>query len=154
MIGARPESIHRAENRMEFKKIIDSLNLESPRSGICSNLEEARNLAGEIGFPLIIRPSFTLGGMGGAVAESRDDYINLVDKALRESPIGEALIDESLIGWKEFELEVMRDAADNAVIVCSLKISIPWVCIPVTVSPLRRPRHFPIPNIRLCDRLP
>ena len=121
MIGARPESIHRAENRMEFKKIIDSLNLESPRSGICSNLEEARNLAEEIGFPLIIRPSFTLGGMGGAVAESRDDYINLVDKALRESPIGEALIDESLIGWKEFELEVMRDAADNAVIVCSIE---------------------------------
>jgi carbamoyl-phosphate synthase large subunit len=121
VIGASGESIRLAEDRSAFKKVVESLGLESPRSASCRSLAGARAMARETGFPLVIRPSFTLGGMGGAIAFSEDEFESLVEKAFRESPSGEALIEESLIGWKEFELEVMRDAADNAIIVCSIE---------------------------------
>ena len=121
VIGASGESICKAEDRAVFKKEIEALGLESPRSTSCRSVAEARAMAEENGFPLIIRPSFTLGGMGGAIAFQKNEFEPLVTKALRESPSGEALVEESLIGWKEFELEVMRDRADNAVIVCSIE---------------------------------
>jgi len=121
VIGASRESIHLAEDRSEFKKVVASLGLESPRSASCRSIAEARSTAEKIGFPIIIRPSFTLGGMGGSIAYREEEFEELVGKALRESPTGEALIEESLIGWKEFELEVMRDSSDNAVIVCSIE---------------------------------
>ncbi len=121
VIGARTESIHKAEDRGEFKKVIDSLGLESPRSITTKTVAGALKLEEEVGLPLVIRPSFTLGGMGGSIAYSHEELKDLVEKALLESPVGEALIEESLIGWKEFELEVMRDKADNAIIVCSIE---------------------------------
>ncbi len=121
VIGASSESIKKAEDRSAFKKVIESLGLESPRSASCRSIAAARVMAKETGFPIIIRPSFTLGGMGGSTAFEENEFDSLVDKALRASPSGEALIEESLIGWKEFELEVMRDRADNAVIVCSIE---------------------------------
>ncbi|RLW70692.1 MAG: carbamoyl phosphate synthase large subunit [spirochete symbiont of Stewartia floridana] len=121
VIGASIDSIQKAENRSAFKDLIASLGLESPRSATCLSLDAARNAAEEIGFPLIIRPSFTLGGMGGSVARHKTQFNTLAERALRESPMGEILVEESLIGWKEFEMEVMRDSADNAVIVCSIE---------------------------------
>ena len=121
VIGARTESIHLAEDRGEFKKVVDSLGLESPRSITTKTVAGALKLEKEVGLPLVIRPSFTLGGMGGSIAYSHEELKDLVEKALMESPVGEALIEESLIGWKEFEMEVMRDKADNAIIVCSIE---------------------------------
>jgi len=121
VIGASKESINLAEDRSEFKKVVESLGLESPQSSSCRSVSAARKAAENIGFPIIIRPSFTLGGMGGSIAYEPAEFDSLVEKALRESPTGEALIEESLIGWKEFELEVMRDSSDNAVIVCSIE---------------------------------
>ncbi|RKX88624.1 MAG: carbamoyl phosphate synthase large subunit [Spirochaetes bacterium] len=121
VIGASRESINLAEDRSEFKKVVESLGLESPQSASCRSVAAAGATAEKIGFPIIIRPSFTLGGMGGSIAYAPDELDALVEKALRESPTGEALIEESLIGWKEFELEVMRDSSDNAVIVCSIE---------------------------------
>lgn len=121
IIGAGIESIRVAEDRGEFKKIVSSLGLESPRSCLADTLEAASAFKAEHGLPLIIRPSYTLGGMGGSIAETEQEFLPLVQKAFHASPTGEALIEESLIGWKEFELEVMRDRADNAIIVCSIE---------------------------------
>lgn len=121
VIGASIDSIQKAEDRSAFKKVVESLGLESPHSASCRSIAAARVMAKKTGFPLIIRPSFTLGGMGGSIAFKEKDFDSLVDAALRASPTGEALIEESLIGWKEFELEVMRDGSDNAVIVCSIE---------------------------------
>lgn len=121
VIGASGESIQKAEDRSAFKKVVEGLGLESPRSASCKSIAAARAMARTTGFPLIIRPSFTLGGMGGSIAFKEEEFESLVEKAFRESPTGEALIEESLIGWKEFELEVMRDKADNAIIVCSIE---------------------------------
>ena len=121
VIGANTESIFKAEDRREFKKVVDSLGLESARSVTTKTVAGALKLEKEVGLPLVIRPSFTLGGMGGSIAYSHDELKSLVEKALIESPVGEALIEESLIGWKEFEMEVMRDKHDNAIIVCSIE---------------------------------
>ncbi|OQY34616.1 MAG: carbamoyl phosphate synthase large subunit [Spirochaetaceae bacterium 4572_59] len=121
VIGARTESIHMAEDRGEFKKVVESLGLESPRSVVTKTIAGALRLEKEVGLPLVIRPSFTLGGMGGSIAYTHEEVNDLLEKALLESPVGEALIEESLIGWKEFEMEVMRDKADNAIIVCSIE---------------------------------
>ena len=121
VIGARTDSIHKAEDRGEFKKVIESLGLESPRSITTKTVAGALRLEEQVGLPLVIRPSFTLGGMGGSIAYTHEELQELVEKALMESPVGEALIEESLIGWKEFEMEVMRDKADNAIIVCSIE---------------------------------
>ncbi len=121
IIGAGIESIELAEDRGKFKEIVAGLGLESPKSILTSAYKEAEEFMLEIGFPVIIRPSFTLGGMGGSIAYNRGEFQQLVEKALLESPVGQALIEESLIGWKEFELEVMRDRHDNAIIVCSIE---------------------------------
>ena len=121
VIGASGDSIQKAEDRAAFKNVIEGLGLESPRSASCRSMAAARAMARETGFPLIIRPSYTLGGMGGSIAYTEEEFEPAVEKAFRASPSGEALIEESLIGWKEFELEVMRDKADNAVIVCSIE---------------------------------
>jgi len=120
-IGASIESIRLAEDRGSFKKLAGSIGLESPQSVLCSDIGTAREFQKEVGYPLVIRPSFTLGGQGGAIAYSSEDFLPLVEKALAESPVNSALIEESLVGWKEFEMEVMRDKADNAIVVCSIE---------------------------------
>ncbi len=121
VIGAGIESITLAEDRGEFKKVIEGLGLESPNSDLIRSVDGALAFKEKIGLPIIIRPSYTLGGFGGSIAETEEEFIPLVEKALQASPTHEALVEESLIGWKEFELEVMRDRADNAIIVCSIE---------------------------------
>ncbi|MCH3917505.1 MAG: carbamoyl-phosphate synthase large subunit [Spirochaetia bacterium] len=121
VIGAGIDSINKAEDRGEFKKIVESLGLESAKSAIVHTTEEAVKVPSLISFPLIIRPSYTLGGMGGSIAYDEKEYLPLIEKALETSPVHEALVEESLIGWKEFEMEVMRDSKDNAIIVCSIE---------------------------------
>ena len=121
ILGANIEAINLAEDRGLFKKVVEKLGLESAKSAITGSKEEALKMGKTNGYPLVIRPSFTLGGMGGAIAESEEELISVFEKALIESPVGEALVEECLIGWKEFEMEVMRDKADNAIIVCSIE---------------------------------
>ncbi|MDY5931576.1 MAG: carbamoyl-phosphate synthase large subunit [Candidatus Ornithospirochaeta sp.] len=121
VIGASTEAIEKAEDRGLFKDIVTGLGLESARSGIAHSIEEAIAIKKDIPLPLIIRPSFTLGGMGGSIAKTEEEFIPLVEHALSISPVGEILIEESLIGWREFEMEVMRDSKDNAIIVCSIE---------------------------------
>ena len=121
LIGASTRAIELAEDRQLFKDTVTAIGLDTPASALVNNLADGRKFADETGFPLILRPSYTLGGRGGAIAETSADFEPLLEKALRESPSHECLIEESLIGWKEFELEVMRDRADNAVIVCSIE---------------------------------
>ena len=121
VIGASAEAIERAEDRGKFKEIMTSLGLESAKSGIAHSVEDALKVKKEIGLPIIIRPSFTLGGMGGAIAKTDEEFIPLVENALSISPTNEILLEESLIGWREFEMEVMRDKDDNAIVVCSIE---------------------------------
>jgi carbamoyl-phosphate synthase large subunit len=121
VIGAHVDAIRKAEDRGSFKKIAQSIGLEVPRSVIIKEIEGAYALENEVGLPLVIRPSFTLGGQGGSIAYTHDELEELVQRAFMESPVHEALIEESLIGWKEFELEVMRDQKDNAMVVCSIE---------------------------------
>ena len=121
LIGARLDAIHKAENRDQFREAMRRIGLKLPRSGYARSLQEARRILGETKLPAIIRPSFTLGGTGGGVAYRDDEFDRLVEWALRQSPRGECLIEQSVLGWKEYELEVMRDGADNVVIVCSIE---------------------------------
>jgi carbamoyl-phosphate synthase large subunit len=121
MIGANVEAIRKAEDRGSFKKMAEEIGLDVPRSLVVKTVEEALTFEKKVGLPLIIRPSFTLGGQGGAIAETSTDLRTKTEQALSESMIGEALIEESLLGWKEFELEVMRDHADNAMVICSIE---------------------------------
>lgn len=121
LIGASAEAICRAESREEFRATMQRIGLRVPNSVIAKSLEQAKEASMRVGFPLVLRPSFTLGGSGGEVVRSQGEFETLVEKALRTSPVGEVLIEQSLIGFKEFELEVMRDRADNVVIVCSIE---------------------------------
>ncbi|MCR5537371.1 MAG: carbamoyl-phosphate synthase large subunit [Succinivibrio sp.] len=121
MIGATADAIDKAENRERFDKAMRSIGLECPRSGIAHSLEEAHAVQKKVGFPCIIRPSFTMGGTGGGIAYNPEDFDSICIKGLDLSPTHELLIDESLIGWKEFEMEVVRDKADNCIIVCSIE---------------------------------
>jgi len=121
LIGASYEAIHKAENREEFKRAMARIGLRTPASAIARSREDALRAMDEIGFPAIIRPSFTLGGTGGNIAYNREEYEAFTDWGLSASPVGEILIERSIIGWKEFELEVMRDRKDNVVIVCSIE---------------------------------
>ena len=144
MIGAKPEAIHKGEDRQAFKEAMIKIGLDMPKSGIAKaprikikdpetgqetdgfdyqkGMEIARGIAAEIGtFPLIIRPGFTLGGSGGGIAYNREEFETIVARGLEMSPVAEVLIDESLLGWKEFEMEVMRDRADNCVVICSIE---------------------------------
>ncbi|HOF19049.1 MAG TPA: carbamoyl-phosphate synthase large subunit, partial [Phycisphaerae bacterium] len=121
MIGATREVIHRAEDRTEFKNICLSIGLDVPRSGVAHTMEEARAIAREVGLPVCIRPAYTLGGTGGGFAFNVEEFEVIAARGLEYSPISEILIEESVLGWKEYELEVMRDKADNVVIVCSIE---------------------------------
>ncbi len=121
LIGAKLPAIQKAEDRALFKQAMEKIGLAVPKSGIAHTLAEAIALIDEIGFPAIIRPAFTLGGTGGGIAYNIEEYQKMVSTGLSLSPISELLIEESVIGWKEFELEVMRDGADNVVIICSIE---------------------------------
>src|SRR5246127_5588073 len=122
MIGANAKAIERGEDRQVFKDLMLSIGLDVPISGTAHTLHEARQIAEKIGtLPLIIRPAFTLGGTGGGIAYNRDEFEEIAKRGLELSPVSEILIEESLLGWKEFEMEVMRDKADNCVIICSLE---------------------------------
>jgi carbamoyl-phosphate synthase large subunit len=122
MIGAKAEAIHRGEDRQAFKDLMISIGLDVPVSGTAHSLDEARAVTEKIGrFPVIIRPAFTLGGTGGGIAYNRDEFDELAKRGMELSPVSEILIEESLLGWKEFEMEVMRDKADNCVIICSIE---------------------------------
>jgi carbamoyl-phosphate synthase large subunit len=121
LIGASLEAIHRAEDRSGFKRAMLEAGLDVPRADTATTVPDALAIADAIGYPVIVRPSFTLGGGGGGFARSREELADLASRALAASPVGEILVEESIAGWKEFELEVMRDGADNAVIVCSIE---------------------------------
>ena len=121
MIGATREVIHRAEDRIEFKNLCLSIGLDVPRSGIAHTMDEARKVLDEVGLPVCIRPAYTLGGTGGGFAFNVEEFDEIAARGLEYSPISEILIEESVRGWKEYELEVMRDRADNVVIVCSIE---------------------------------
>jgi carbamoyl-phosphate synthase large subunit len=121
LIGANAEAIEKAEDREKFRDAMDKIGLESPRSAIVHTMEEAAAALETVGLPAVIRPSFTLGGTGGGIAYNRDEYEHFVRTGLEASPTTEVLIDESLVGWKEFEMEVVRDRADNAIIICSIE---------------------------------
>ena len=121
MIGATPEAIEKAENRRAFKVAMDHIGLDSARSAVAFSLEEAKKHALTLGFPCVVRPSFTLGGTGGGIAFNMEELEGIVGSGLRSSFISEVLIEESLLGWKEYELEVMRDKKDNVVIICSIE---------------------------------
>jgi carbamoyl-phosphate synthase large subunit len=121
LIGAQLDSINKAEDRELFRIAMQNIGLKLPRSGYASSLEDARRILKDTKLPAIIRPSFTLGGTGGSVAFKDEEFDGLVEWALSQSPRHECLIEQSVLGWKEFELEVMRDAADNVVIICSIE---------------------------------
>ncbi|MYA89955.1 MAG: carbamoyl-phosphate synthase large subunit, partial [Boseongicola sp. SB0662_bin_57] len=134
MIGARPEAIEMAENRKLFREAMERIGLENPKAAIADapkdadgrhdiskGVERAMEALDEVGLPAIIRPAFTLGGTGGGVAYNRTEYLEMCRRGLEASPVAQILIDESLLGWKEFEMEVVRDRADNAIIVCSIE---------------------------------
>ena len=121
MIGAKRQAIEMAEDRKLFREAMDRLGLENPRATIANNMSDCLEALDDIGLPAIIRPAFTLGGTGGGVAFNREDYEHFCKTGLDASPVSQILIDESLLGWKEYEMEVVRDTADNAIIVCSIE---------------------------------
>ena len=121
MIGAKRQAIEMAEDRKLFREAMDRLGLENPRATIANNMNDCLEALDDIGLPAIIRPAFTLGGTGGGVAFNREDYEHFCKTGLDASPVSQILIDESLLGWKEYEMEVVRDTADNAIIVCSIE---------------------------------
>ena len=121
LIGASREAIDKAEDRHKFDQAMRSIGLETPRSAIAHSLEEARQVQAMLGFPCVIRPSFTLGGSGGGIAYNQEDFEEICVRGFDLSPTNELLIDESLLGWKEYEMEVVRDRQDNCIIVCSIE---------------------------------
>jgi carbamoyl-phosphate synthase large subunit len=121
LIGAKLEAIKKAEDRLLFKDAMTRIGLDMPRSALVNNLRDGVEFAGKIGFPVIVRPSFTLGGSGGGLAYNREELMEILSRGLDLSPVHECLIEESVLGWKEYELEVMRDLADNVIIICSIE---------------------------------
>ena len=121
LIGASLSAIKKAEDRELFKTAMHNIGIQVPKSGFCTSLDEAYNVLKEIGFPVILRPAFTLGGTGGGIAYNKEEFTELISRGLEASPVHQVLIEESVVGWKEYELEVMRDAKDNVVIVCSIE---------------------------------
>ena len=130
LIGANDRSIEMAEDREQFTEAMKRIGLEVPRGGFAGTVEEAVNIVEDTGYPAIVRPSFTLGGTGGGIAYNRKDFEEQVKKGLDASPITEVLIDQSVIGWKEYELEVVRDSIDNVIVVCSIENFDPMGAIP------------------------
>jgi carbamoyl-phosphate synthase large subunit len=121
LIGASREAIDKAEDREKFKAAMSKIGLESPRSALAHSMEEALQIQAGIGFPVVIRPSFTLGGTGGGIAYNREEFLAICERGFEASPTQEVLIEESVLGWKEFEMEVVRDRKDNCIIVCSIE---------------------------------
>ncbi len=121
MIGASKEAIDKAEDRDKFKKAMAKIGLDSPRSALAHSMEEALQVQAMVGFPTIIRPSFTLGGTGGGIAYNKEEFVDIVERGIDASPTHEVLIEESVIGWKEYEMEVVRDRKDNCIIICSIE---------------------------------
>src|SRR5438128_3658101 len=121
LIGAQISAIKKAEDRLFFKDAMQRIGLDVPKSALVSNLKDGLEFAGKIGFPVIVRPSFTLGGTGGGIAFNREELMEVLARGLDLSPVHEALIEESVLGWKEYELEVMRDTKDNVIVVCSIE---------------------------------
>ncbi len=121
IIGAKPDSINKAEDRELFKKSMNKIGLESAKAQIAKNIDQAISALDFVGLPAIIRPSFTLGGEGGGIAYNKEEFIEIVTNGLKLSPTTEVLIEESLLGWKEYEMEVVRDNADNCIIICSIE---------------------------------
>src|SRR5215469_7794082 len=121
MIGAKADVIEKAEDRQKFRDAMDKLGLESPRSRVAHTLDEALSAQEFVGLPAIIRPSFTLAGTGGGIAYNVEEFREIVERGLDASPVSEVLIEESVLGWKEYEMEVVRDLADNCIIVCSIE---------------------------------
>jgi len=150
MIGADADTIDKAEDRNRFDKAMKNIGLECPRAEIAHTLEQAFDVQTRIGFPAIIRPSFTMGGSGGGIAYNREEFEEICIRGLDLSPTSELLIDESLIGWKEYEMEVVRDTNDNCIIICSIENfdamgvhtgdSITWP----------QPKPLPTKNIKSC----
>ena len=122
MIGANADAIDKGEDRLRFKEAMLKIGLDLPQSGVAHTMEEARVICSEIGsFPMIIRPAFTLGGAGGGIAYNKEEFETIVNRGIDLSPVDEVLVEESLLGWKEYEMEVMRDCADNCVVICSIE---------------------------------
>ena len=121
MIGADEVAIHRAEDRLEFRNAMDEIGLRTPRSMLAETMDEAEAACAELGLPLVVRPAYTLGGSGGGIAYDHESFVRICEQGLSLSPISQVLLEESVVGWHEFELEVMRDHADNVVIICSIE---------------------------------
>src|SRR5262250_3085938 len=121
LIGANIAAIKKAEDRLYFKDAMQKIGLDVPKSALVNNLKDGLEFSGKIGFPVIVRPSFTLGGTGGGIAYNREELLEILARGLDLSPVHEVLIEESVLGWKEYELEVMRDLADNVIIICSIE---------------------------------
>ncbi|OYY47794.1 MAG: carbamoyl phosphate synthase large subunit, partial [Methylophilales bacterium 28-44-11] len=121
LIGASKEAIDKAEDRQKFKEAMTKIGLGSAKSAIAHSLEEALQVQANIGYPAIIRPSFTMGGSGGGIAYNREEFMAICERGLDASPTKELLIEESMLGWKEYEMEVVRDKADNCIIICSIE---------------------------------
>src|SRR5581483_6363846 len=121
LIGAQLRAIKMAEDRLLFKDAMQKIGLDVPKSALVNNLKDGLEFSGKIGFPVIIRPSFTLGGTGGGLAYNREELLDILSRGLDLSPVHEVLIEESVLGWKEYELEVMRNLRDNVIIVCSIE---------------------------------
>jgi carbamoyl-phosphate synthase large subunit len=150
LIGATKKAIDKAEDREKFKAAMTRIGLGSARSGIAHNLEQALDVQATIGFPAVLRPSFTLGGTGGGIAYNKDEFVEMCKRGLDLSPTHELLIEESLLGWKEFEMEVVRDKKDNCIIVCSIENLDPMGVHTATRSRWRRRRRSPTRNTRSC----
>ena len=121
LIGARRDAIDKAEDRERFRDAMQKIGLAMPRSGLAHSLEQAKAIQADLGFPVVIRPSFTLGGSGGGIAYNREEFVEICERGLDASPTSEILLEQSVIGWKEFEMEVVRDRKDNCIIVCSIE---------------------------------
>ncbi|MCX6591450.1 MAG: carbamoyl-phosphate synthase large subunit, partial [Acidobacteria bacterium] len=121
LIGAKIESIKKAEDRLLFKDAMRKIGLVTPQSQLCRTVEAGEKFADRLGYPLILRPSFTMGGSGGGIAYNHEDLVTILENGIDLSPVGEVMVEQSVLGWKEFELEVMRDQADNCIIVCSIE---------------------------------
>ncbi len=121
MIGAKADVIDKAEDRLKFRDAMENIGLECPKSRVVNSKDEAKQALDDIGLPAIIRPSFTLGGIGGGIAATMEEYERFIDSGLDASPVSQVLVEESVLGWKEFEMEVVRDCADNCIIICSIE---------------------------------
>ena len=121
LIGAKLEAIKKAEDRLLFKDAMNKIGLDMPKSALITNIRDGLEYSGKLGFPVVIRPSFTLGGSGGGIAYNREELMEILSRGLDLSPVHECLLEESVLGWKEYELEVVRDLKDNVIIICSIE---------------------------------